>query len=137
MRRPAAGLARFVAQYWLSLDNSAPLYTALPDGCVDLVFEVSADHCRSWVYGSTTRSTAIACLPGIHYLAIRFLPGQSRHFITSAANELTDCRQDSRMLLQFPAEQIAARIAAATLFDELDVVEQIEPAAGFWDPYLT
>ena len=122
VRRPAVGLARFVSQYWLGLNNSAPVYTALPDGCVDLVLEVSANHCRSWVYGSTTRPTAIPCVRGNHYLGIRFLPGQSRHFITSAANEITDCREDLRTLMQFPSEHIAARIATDALFDEIDII---------------
>lgn len=122
VRRPAVELARFVSQYWLSLDNSAPVYTALPDGCIDLVLEVSADGCRSWIYGSTTRPTAIPCVRGIHYLGIRFQPGQSRHFITSAANEITDSREDLRTLMQFPAEHIAARITTNAVFDELDAI---------------
>lgn len=122
VRRPDGRLARFVSQYWLSLNNSAPVYTALPDGCVDLVLEVSADTCRAWVYGSTTRPTAIPCVAGIHYLGIRFQPGQSRHFITSAAHEITDCREDLRTLMRFPSEQVAARIASDALFDEIDAI---------------
>ena len=122
VRRPARRLTRFVSQYWLSLNNSDPVYMALPDGCVDLVLEVSADNWRSWVYGSTTRPTAIPCVPGNHYLGIRFHPGQSRHFITAAAHEITDGREDLRTLMQFPSEQIAARIATSAVFDEIDTI---------------
>ncbi|MBM0108099.1 AraC family transcriptional regulator [Steroidobacter sp. S1-65] len=122
VRRPGRGLARFVRQYWLSLNNSAPLYTALPDGCVDLVLEVSASGYRSWVYGTTTSPTAIACAPGYHYLGIRFHPGQSRHFIRAAAAEITDSSADLRALMEFPADRIAMRIASEALFDELDVI---------------
>lgn len=122
IRRPSDGLSRFISQYWLSLNSSASLYTALPDGCVDLVFEVTANDCRSWVYGTTTRRTDIACTPGSHYLGIRFQPGQSRHFINAAAHEITDCHTDLQALMQFPAEIIATRIATTTLFDELDVI---------------
>lgn len=120
VRRPAGGLARYVSQYWLSLNNTSPVYAALPDGCVDLVLEVTANNYRSWVYGSTTRPTAIACSAGTHYLGIRFHPGQSRHFIASAAHEITDCREELGTLMRFPSERIAARIAADALFDELD-----------------
>lgn len=122
VRRPAAGLARYVSQYWLSLNNTSPVYAALPDGCADLVLEVTADNYRSWMYGSTTRPTAIACKAGTHYLGIRFQPGQSRHFITSAAHEITDCRADLQTLMRFPAERVAARIAADALFHELDAI---------------
>lgn len=119
---PAAGLARYVSQYWLSLNNTSPVYAALPDGCVDLVIEVTASNYRSWIYGSTTRPTAIPCRAGTHYLGIRFLPGQSRHFITAAAHEITDCREDLRTLMRFPSERVAAHIASEALFDELDEI---------------
>lgn len=77
VRRPAAGLARYVSQYWLSLNNKSPVYAALPDGCVDLVLEVTASGYRSWIYGSTTQPTAIPCRTGTHYLGVRFLPGRA------------------------------------------------------------
>lgn len=138
VRPPASRLARYVSQYWLGLNNADPVYLALPDGCVDLVMEVSGDHCRSWVYGSTTRPTAIPCAPGNHYLGIRFQPGQSRHFITAAADELTDSHEDLRTLMQFPAEHIAARIATAAVFDEIDAIltgllRRSEPVANYVD----
>lgn len=140
-RRPTGRLARFVSQYWLGLNNSAPVYLALPDGCVDLVLAVSNHSCHSWIYGSTTRPTAIPCAPGIHYLGIRFHPGQSRHFITSAAHEITDCREDLRTLMHFPSERVAARIASDAVFDELDeiltgLLRHSEPVANYVDGIL-
>ncbi|MFC4308794.1 DUF6597 domain-containing transcriptional factor [Steroidobacter flavus] len=122
VRPPAGGLARYVSQYWLSLNNTSPVYAALPDGCVDLVLEVTASGYRSWIYGSTTQPTAIPCTAGTHYLGIRFHPGQSRHFIAAAAHEITDGREDLRTLMRFPAERVAAHIASETLFDELDEI---------------
>jgi AraC-like DNA-binding protein len=122
VRRPAAELARYISQYWLSLNNTSPVYAALPDGCVDLVLEVTASNHRSWIYGSTTRPTAIPCTVGTHYLGIRFHPGQSRHFISAAAQELTDGREDLRTLMRFPSERVAAHIATEALFAELDQI---------------
>lgn len=126
VRRPAVGLARFVSQYWLSLNNSVPLYTALPDGCVDLVLEVTATGCRSWVYGTTTAPTHIPCTAGSHYLGVRLQPGQSRHFIGAAADEITDSREDLLALMEFPSDRIATRIAPSTgtdaPFEELDTI---------------
>jgi AraC-like DNA-binding protein len=120
VRQPAGRLARYVSQYWLSLNCTSPVYAALPDGCLDLVLEVTASGYRSWIYGSTTRPTAIPCTAGTHYLGIRFHPGQSRHFIVAAAHEITDCREDLRSLMRFPSERVAAHIAREALFDELD-----------------
>jgi AraC-like DNA-binding protein len=122
VRRPAPKLAHYVSQYWLSLNNTSPVYAALPDGCVDVVLEVTARGHRSWIYGSTTRPTAIPCSAGTHYLGIRFHPGQSRHFIAAAAHEITDGREDLRTLMRFPSERIAAHIATEALFAELDEI---------------
>lgn len=138
VRRPTAGLARYVSQYWLSLNNTSPIYAALPDGCVDLVLEVTANSYRSWIYGSTTRPTAIPCAAGTHYLGIRFHPGQSRHFIAAAAHEITDCREELRTLMLFPSERVATRIASEALFDEIDemllaTLSHIPPVESYID----
>lgn len=119
---PRGPLARYVSHYWLSLNNDSPVYTALPDGCLDLVLEVAPDDYRAWIYGSTTQPTDIACSRGTHYLGIRFHPGQSRHFIDAAACEITDARAELRGLMQFPAERIATRVTVGTLFSQLDEI---------------
>jgi len=117
---PRGPLARFVRHYWLSLSNDSPIYTALPDGCVDVVLEVTTDDYGAWIYGSTTQPTDIACSRGAHYLGIRFQPGQSRHFIDAVTSEITDARAELQSLMQFPAQRIATRIATSTLFRQLD-----------------
>lgn len=117
---PAAALRPFVAHYWLSLNNLNDAYLVLPDACVDIVLEVTGSDWRAWGYGSTTRPTRLACSPGTHYLGIRFLPGQSRHFLSGHAGELTDRRQDAHDLLPFPLEPVAARVAEADVFAEAD-----------------
>lgn len=121
-RRPSGPLSRHIGHYWLSLNNSAPIYTALPDGCVDLVFEITDGDCRAWAYGSTTRPTDIPCSPGTHYFGIQFRPGHSRHFIDAAAHEITDRREDLQALMQFPTGLIAAQVASDTLFEQLDLL---------------
>ena len=117
---PRGRLAHYVSHYWLSLNNDAPVYTALPDGCVDVVLEVMRDDHGAWIYGSTTQPPEIACARGAHYLGIRFQPGQSRHFIDTTADEITDARADLHGLMQFPAETIATRIGSDELFSQLD-----------------
>lgn len=117
---PRGPLSRYVSHYWLSLNNDAPVYTALPDGCVDLVLEVTPSDHGAWIYGSTTRPTGIACSRGAHYLGIRFQPGQSRHLLDAAACEITDARAELPGLMQFPAEMIATCITDKALFTRLD-----------------
>jgi len=119
---PGGPLSRYVSHYWLSLRNESSLYSALPDGCVDVVIEVAGDTHDAWIYGSTTRPTDIACSRGTHYLGIRFRPGQSRHFIDATAGEITDARAQLRGLMQLPVEMIAERITADTLFSQLDQI---------------
>jgi AraC-like DNA-binding protein len=117
---PRGPLARYVSHYWLSLNNDAPVYTALPDGCVDLVLEVAPDDFGAWIYGSTTRPTDMPCSRGTHYLGVRFHPGQSRHFIDVAACEITDARAELHGLISFPTEAIATSIASGAPFSHLD-----------------
>src|SRR5688572_9904158 len=119
---PRGPLSRYVSHYWLSLNNDAPRYTALPDGCVDLVVEVAPKNHGAWIYGSTTRPTDIACSHGAHYLGIRFKPGQSRHFIDADACDLTDARAELHSLTSFPTEMIATRIDSSALFSNLDEI---------------
>lgn len=138
VRRPGGALARFVSHYWLSLDSRASTYTALPDGCLDLVLEVDGSGCQSWVYGTTTLPTDIRCSPGRHYLGVRFKPGQSRHFIRAAADELTDSRADLDALIRFPADTIGAHITSGELFAHLDralsaLLRKSPPEASYVD----
>lgn len=119
IRAPAPALARFVKHYWLSLDNDDPVYRVVPDGCVDVVVEVAGGAWRAWGYGSVTAATDLDCARGTHYFGIRFLPGQSRHFMRACASELTDCKEDARGLLRGPIEPLAERVEDA-VFDEAD-----------------
>jgi len=141
IRRPSRALARFVSHYWLSLHNSDSTYTALPDGCVDIVLELTHSDWYGWVYGTTTRPTHIACLPGSHYLGIRFKPGQSRHFIRATAHELTDCCEDLRTLARFPTQAVVDNITSGALFSQLDatlteMLRHSPPEANYIDEVI-
>lgn len=97
--RPAPALARVVDHYWLCLDNRDRAHVVLPDGCIDLVLEFGGSRWRGVAHGSTTRATALPCVPGRHYLGIRLRPAQSRHLLRASASELTDRSEDARHLL--------------------------------------
>ena len=120
--RPNAALARFISHYWLSLNNTRPAQTILPDGCVDLVVEATGASAPSWVYGTTTGPVSVPIRLGVHYLGIRFKPGQSRHFVALPAKELTDSHAPAPEVLRFALDGIAEQIGRGTVFRALDGV---------------
>jgi AraC-like DNA-binding protein len=117
---PAATLRPFVRHYWLALDNADAQTRILPDGCVDLVFEVAGSAWRATAYGSTTQVRELACTPGAHYLGLRFQPGHSRHFLQACAGDLTNTQADAHDLVRFNLEPLAARVGTDALFDTID-----------------
>ncbi len=122
MCRPNPALARFVSHYWLSLNNACSTQTILPDGCVDLVIEASGVSAQSWVYGTTTGPISVPIRLGVHYLGIQFKPGQSRHFVTLPAKELTDSHAPAPEVLRFSLDGIAEQIGHSAVFRVLDGV---------------
>lgn len=119
-RAPHRALSSFVSHYWLGLANTDPTYAILPDGCVDLVFEITSSGWRGWAYGTTTRPTEIALTFGSHYLGVRFKPGQSRHFIDACGAELANAREDLDTLVSLPGHLIRSCVLTGAVFDELD-----------------
>ncbi|MFN0301526.1 MAG: DUF6597 domain-containing transcriptional factor [Burkholderiales bacterium] len=117
---PSDRLRRFISHYWLSRNNSESTYVALPDGSVDIVIEESSVAARSWVFGSTTSRTEIPLATNVHYLGVRFAPGQSRHFIRAAARELTDAHESTRGLLGFSLDGVSSALTDDRVFSRID-----------------
>lgn len=122
VRSPHEGLEPFISHYWLSVGRSAPTYTALPDGCIDIVIEATESAARAWVYGTTTRRADIPMLVQRRYLGVRFKPGQGRHFVAVPARALTDHHAPAEDVVGFSLDRIAERAASETVFSELDAV---------------
>lgn len=108
---PSAPLRDFVSHYWLSFDNPDLTYPVLPDGAVDLVFQACGASAQSLIYGTTTTRTDISLARHSHYLGIRFRPGQSRHFMKAAAQELTDGCESAQGLLSFSLDGVSEKLA--------------------------
>lgn len=105
---PSIRLQPYIQCYWLSMHNPTISYPILPDGCVDLVFDLQADNANGVLYGTTTTLQEIDIHPYTYYLGIRFQAGQSRHFINSTTLTLTNhaeiasdlLRQDIRPIIE-------------------------------------
>jgi hypothetical protein len=101
VQKPSVSLMPFVDHYWLSLHNQETAHVVLPDGAVDIVIEIRETALSTWVYGTTTQATSISLGHNCHFIGIRFKPGQSRHFLRAAADELTDRGESAEGLLKF------------------------------------
>ena len=103
---PSQLLRGFISHYWMSLDNPDAAYSILPDGAVDLVINQSGMSTQSWAYGTSTSKSVVALEQHAHYFGIRFKPGQSRHFMKAAANELTDRCEPAKGLLSISLDSV-------------------------------
>jgi AraC-like DNA-binding protein len=101
-----AALRDYVSHYWFSPGYPAGVFTALPDGAVDVVWQIDATTIQSWAYGTPTRRMDIRLNQDCHYVGIRFQPGQSRHFIEPSARHLTDTYAPALDVLRFPLGKV-------------------------------
>ncbi len=115
-------LRAWISHYWLSLHNTQPTYSVLPDGAVDVVIQITSSSARSWIYGTATARTDITLNAHDHYLGIRFKPGQSRHFMRAAANELTDRCEGSDGMLGFRLDSVLAMQMGTSVFTRIDAL---------------
>ena len=99
--------ARYVERIWLGLNNRNECFQILPDGCVDVVFQFSADNGAIVAYGSSPRPAAAPLGAGRHYLGGRFQPGMARHFLDYSPALLTDQQVPLDRFLDLDLEKLA------------------------------
>lgn len=109
----------------------------LPDGCIDIVFDLSAEKPDALVCGSVSVSenSKAVCQTGHDYLGIRFLPGYVPHFLDGSLadfvdNEihLADCSTDAFLEEKIltaddPARQAAWLVKASALSEDSSIPE--------------
>lgn len=114
-------LSRFVIGIW---DGAAPAargdtFRILPDGSIDLAFELGTDTPRSVAFGNTTSPRAAALTEGARYFGIRFRPGAAHRLLDLGdLSALTDSdapvglRRDRDLAARLnDAKSFAARVA--------------------------
>lgn len=119
LQKPVRIVSPFVSHYWLARDNSDSAHPILPDGCVDVVFEIGRTTGLR-AYGPATRKAICEVSPGRHYLGICFRPGQARHFLDVPPGEFTDGNLSLAALAGLVAEELADDIASGSVFHRLD-----------------
>jgi AraC-like DNA-binding protein len=88
---PPPDLTRLVECFWTRRDDgTAPAGVVLPDGCIDIIFDVASDgDAAGYVVGTMTRPLAIPSADR-DLVAVRFRPGGARLFLDVPAREITD-----------------------------------------------
>ncbi|MFS2221698.1 helix-turn-helix domain-containing protein [Pantoea sp. B65] len=76
--------------YSFDVSQSASLTLAVPDGCVDIVFDCDAAQPRARVCGTTLEARSAQLIRNHRYFGVRFAPGVIPDFLDVMAEELTD-----------------------------------------------
>jgi AraC-like DNA-binding protein len=72
--------------------GAASAYRVLPDGCVDLIFDLTAGCETAFWVGTMTKSLVVNPIGPRHLLGLRFHPGAARGVLARPLKELTDLR---------------------------------------------
>ena len=137
-------LARFVVGIW---DGAAPAlrgntFRILPDGSIDLAWELGIDVPRSVAFGSTTAPREATLTEGARYFGVRFRPGAAHRLLDLPdLSPLTDndapvtLRRDRDLAVRLnDAKTFARRVAIVEkhllrLADEADTRDLAETVA--------
>jgi AraC-like DNA-binding protein len=107
---PAPLLTPFVDRFWhgaASENRHFQHFSLIPDGCVDVVYEVREQGVHCLVFGTTSYTQPFQIAQDAHYFGVRFRPGMARHFLTLQPGELTDLHIDLPVFLGLKPEEIA------------------------------
>lgn len=116
---PADGaLSRFVLGFWQGgrAAEAGETFRILPDGSLDLVWEIGPATAQSIAFGTSTRPRDAALSEGAVYFGIRFRPGAAHRFLDcSDLSGLTD--GDAPCLLRQDRD-LASRLADSGDFEQ-------------------
>jgi AraC-like DNA-binding protein len=88
---PCAALRTHVACYWTIASNDLAGHRVLPDGCMDLLFDLSgAAAATSSLIGTMTEAIVTSAVERERLLGVRFRPGEAFAFVGVPAGEATD-----------------------------------------------
>lgn len=107
-----------IAHYYaFDVAPSAERTFAVPDGCVDIIFDCDTDHPAARVCGTPLEARRVELLHRHRYFGLRFRPGVVPGLLHNLAEELTE--QEINLLDIVPgAQSLIDTIAASPGFDE-------------------
>ncbi|HDX6165045.1 TPA: AraC family transcriptional regulator, partial [Acinetobacter baumannii] len=74
--------------YRLDIPNIEYPILAVPDGCIDILFECNPQHPQAHIFGSILNSEVVPLKENSPYFGIRFLPGIIPSFIKMSGEEI-------------------------------------------------
>lgn len=76
--------------YSFNVAQHASMTLAIPDGCVDIVFDCDAQHPNARVCGTTLKARGADMQHNHHYFGVRFAPGIIPDFLDLMAQDIPD-----------------------------------------------
>jgi AraC-like DNA-binding protein len=104
-----------VDAFWSFEFDDAP-HRVLPDGCMDIIFNLSAG--RATVVGTMSRAEVIVAPAGERSFGVRFRPGRAALFVEGTAAELSDSRAPLGALVGGGAKLLEERVFSARTDEE-------------------
>lgn len=119
--RPTAALQPWVECFWTNRDDatSPREHRVLPDGCADLVFDLTRDDAQ--VVGTMTRPLVIAGSEPSNFFGVRFRPGRAAAFLRIPLAHFTDARVSlGDVFKQWPSDPPSIDVVERELLRRLD-----------------
>jgi AraC-like DNA-binding protein len=122
---PDTRLEPFIYCYWQLKSEFrllAPFfYRVIPDGCVDIFFDVNdARDCR--IMGFSTKPTEFMLPHSFHYAGIRFLPGTFPLLFDLDVSSLTDREEGLDIVVPMAAKQLRNLVEGQTNLAKIKVL---------------
>jgi AraC-like DNA-binding protein len=121
-------VAASVDAFW-SVDSTGEPYRVLPDGCMDILFDLSNE--RGSIVGAMSRATVVHSPRGARIFGVRFRPGRASLFVDAVASELRDARVPLDALIGATAHRLVEQVLAA----DTDQERALAVASFVHDPH--
>lgn len=128
---PTSEAAPWVECFWWRTGEAdgGTLHRVLPDGCVDLLFDVSPDGAegtRAWAVGTMLRPLLRWPTGREAFLGVRFKPGRASAFLRLSLQDLTDRREPLEAVAGPAAAELTERVAEGrTLPERVTILERL------------
>lgn len=103
--------------------SQAPTF-AIPDGCIDILFDCDAVSPLAQVCGTKIEAGAVSFDPGHQYFGVRFVPGIFPDFVAVSAHELIEHELDLHDVTSSSERLLEQVINSKNFSQKVDVVSQ-------------
>ncbi len=111
--RPAPALRARVECYWTLAGEDVGAHRVLPDGCMDVLFDLAAPREVATLVGTMTTALAVPEAARARYVGVRFRPGEAFAMVGVHAGEVTDQSIPLEDVLGALARSLADEVASA------------------------